>query len=382
MKIEDFYNLFPEKNCGVCGFAWCRTTARNLALGKIKLEDCVYLKTTRFKENYGKIKRALEEGIEIGSKTVIRTDEGIILIHPCYTKGKTMGELQLKAENLKFGYLDLKMLNYLLLRYKEFNNVKFSDKLDVITFDYDDRNIFVFGNGLIRVKKANNKDDLRKTIDLISRLMWGSLICSWCGSTAVECAAGACEPCSIKLCDVLSHGSPAEEKTEPKKTISIAGISDAIKEPHTRIYFEHSLQALDELNKKIKKIDVSGFEEKIRDIQYASLKFIVETPEKEKASYGLILLGISLFFENVFAALEELLDKKDKDAEMLNVAIRLFNNAYEAFKENSNIKAEEVIKNYSSFLKQKFESETALMMRNIASNAYYLARIMSKKFPA
>ncbi len=58
--VFEIYNLLPKTNCRKCGMT-CFMFATKLLQGEVRLEDCPLLLEPRYRENYEKLKKLLEE---------------------------------------------------------------------------------------------------------------------------------------------------------------------------------------------------------------------------------------------------------------------------------------------------------------------------------
>jgi TATA-box binding protein (TBP) (component of TFIID and TFIIIB) len=90
--------------------------------------------------------------------------EKVILIQPCVTdRKKVMADVQLGV------LLDLSLLGK--NPPKEFTDMRFSEKLGMAKFSYREKEILLFDNGRMRIKRAKNREDVLKTIDEIVNLL-------------------------------------------------------------------------------------------------------------------------------------------------------------------------------------------------------------------
>lgn len=182
MQLNEFYLLFKDIDCKSCGYENCRTFARRLILGKAKLSDCANL-LPGIKE---KIENALKEGVTF-SRVPPGAEAHAIIIRPCQAKGKTMGEIRLPDKNKLFPLFDSKALYEIAKKEKALSSISYSEELGFLRASLGEKNIFIFENGLVRVKQADSKADVEKTVEFIRGLISRAEICEECGGTKSEC---------------------------------------------------------------------------------------------------------------------------------------------------------------------------------------------------
>ncbi|MFQ6051229.1 MAG: (Fe-S)-binding protein [Candidatus Hydrothermarchaeota archaeon] len=421
-KMHEIYKLMPNKDCGLCGNPTCRTTSRKIATGDLNIDVCVNLNLPEYKENKEKILKILEEGVEIGaSSTVVIGEEGIAYIHPCVTEGKVMvdGRLTSGPEgqvDLKYGFLDPMMLCYVLRIYEIFKDVKCSPELGIAQIKYDGKSILIFQNGKIKIREALDKDDVMKTLRLVSRVIWGSIICSCCGNASVDCASGGCSDCTTQICPVLAGGPPEPlEEAEKEKIEETTGSTTfvRIEKLDTGSIFLDGIKFLDEIYEiAIKNMDtliekfngregnIMYSEQMIRDLfdkaNKKAIEFIVKTPRKQDATIGLLLSGIASDLTRIAESTFNLWKYKDINLppeflSFLKMARDMTYYSYISFKRADLSKGEEVRGEYSKIRKiyrmlKKYEGRDLDRIRieidRIATNAFYIARLLPKPLPA
>ncbi len=182
MELNNFYMLFQDVEC-----ASPRTFARRLILDKAKLSECPEIKGDT-KEN---IKRALKEGVSYACASCNYGSASVIL-RPCKAEGKATGEMRLSSKNKLFPLFDASALFEIALKEDVLKSISYSEELGFLSARMDEKNIFVFENGLIRVKQAEDKKDIEKTIEFIRALIKKAEICEVCGGTTEECEARYC----------------------------------------------------------------------------------------------------------------------------------------------------------------------------------------------
>ena len=182
MDLNDFYALFHDVDC-----VSPRTFARRLILGKANISECPRIRGA-VKE---KIMRALKEGITYACASCTYGSASVIL-RPCKAEGKTTGEIRISNGNKRFPLFDAGALFEIALKEKVLKNISYSEELGFLSLRMGEKTIFVFENGLIRVKQAENKKDVEETIEYVRALIKKAEICSVCGGTMNECRARYC----------------------------------------------------------------------------------------------------------------------------------------------------------------------------------------------
>ena len=182
MDLNDFYMLFHDVGC-----ASPRTFARRLILGKAKISECPQIKGV-VKE---KIMRALKDGVTYACASCTYGSTSVI-IRPCKAEGKATGEMRISNKNKRFPLFDAGALFEIALKEDVLENISYSEELGFISMRLGEKNIFVFENGLIRVKQAEGKKDVEETIEYVRALIKKAEICDVCGGTREECQAMYC----------------------------------------------------------------------------------------------------------------------------------------------------------------------------------------------
>ncbi|MCK5233624.1 MAG: hypothetical protein KAJ91_02290 [Candidatus Aenigmarchaeota archaeon] len=182
MDLNDFYALFHDVGC-----ASPRTFARRLILGVAKISECPQIKGV-VKE---KIVRALKDGVTYACASCAYGSASVIL-RPCKAEGKTTGEIRISCKNKRFPLFDAGALFEIALKEGALKNISYSEELGFISLRMGEKNIFVFENGLIRVKQAEDRKDVEETIEYVRALIKKAEICGVCGGTMDECRAMYC----------------------------------------------------------------------------------------------------------------------------------------------------------------------------------------------
>ncbi len=408
----ELHQLFPKMDCGLCGNPSCRTTARKVTTGEETIDNCVNLRRPEFERNRERIWEILKEGVEIGAKGTIVLDEaGLTYIHPCVSEaGRVTAESKLSSSpegtvDLKFGFFDPMMICWALNAAGLFTDVRCSANLGVARVNIRDKTVMIFKDGRINVRRARDKKDAIETIRLISRILWGAIICS-CGNAAVDCASGGCENCLTTVCPVIAGGppEPTGSTLHPSEQITASTISDKAKTLSSGSYFEEGSKRLDEalefviefaqrlvkglLDMKL----IEGAHQRIAEVNRLATRFIIETPRVQDASIGLILAGVALDVTRMTEAVGTIAQQKNlsgEQVELLKESIEIIKQAYSAYRAGRTDQAKQAINKYKTFRKKwsnsfrkTAEKEALVAVEKLATNGFYIARLMRKPLPA
>ncbi|UCD92567.1 MAG: hypothetical protein JSV43_01165, partial [Methanobacteriota archaeon] len=105
-------------------------------------------------------------------------------------------------------------------------------------------------------------------------------------------------------------------------------------------------------------------------------RFMIETPDDHQASIGIIFLGMA---EDLWMILDAMVLLRDVrfELEEYEMARDIALESYEAFKNNDQAKASEVLKRYREFLRKKHPKPVI----EIARSGFHIARMVAKPFP-
>jgi len=105
--------------------------------------------------------------------------ESFLLVSPCISdRTKLLCDVQLLT-NRKKTLFDARVLKRLLENYG-FTDIKVSEELGVAKFNLPEetvKEIIIFDSGRIRIKKAENREDAQRIIKIVTRILWGALLC-------------------------------------------------------------------------------------------------------------------------------------------------------------------------------------------------------------
>lgn len=210
---------------------------------------------------------SLTRGVEVRDLLKVRK-ETVLYVQPCASeRGKLMGDVELvKEPNPQF--LDPSTLCSLLeIHRRHFSELKCSPSLGVAKLKWKGREISIFKNGKLKIQRALDREEILRIANSVSRLIWGAVVCEVCGQPTLDCASGKCGKCT------------SEEGT----SIKINEISNAAP----------LLEGYSNLEKASKSGSSDELEKYLRKAQYFVLFFTIESPKKEDAMLGLVLLGES-----------------------------------------------------------------------------------------
>lgn len=389
--------------------------ARKIATGDAKPDQCVNLSTRpEYQKNLHEIRQLLREGVEIGAKgTIVIEETGVTYIHPCISEaGKVTAEARLTsgpegAVDLKYGFYDPIQLCMTLNMAGFFEDVRCSPNLGIGRVTVDNKTVLIYKDGRINVRRAKDREDAVQTIRLVSRSLWGAIICSCCGNAGVDCASGGCEDCVTRVCPVIGGGPPDPTMASrgPIQQTTASTIFDRVKALETRGHFEEGVTRLDEafeifrekslgfLEKQVvNKATLKSIEERIAQVNKSAIKFIVETPSVYDAAIGLILSGVAMDLTRMVNGLEIIMSSKEalspKLKEFFLEAVGIATEAYHDFRVVDFEKAKRIADRYTKFRKRwteafrkMSEKEVLAGVEKIAINGFYISRLLVKPLP-
>ncbi len=389
--------------------------ARKIATGDAKPEQCINLSTRpEYQKNLQRIKQLIREGVEIGAKGTIFIEEtGVTYIHPCISEaGKVTAETRLTsgpegAVDLKYGFYDPIQLCMILNMAGFFEDIRCSTKLGICRVTVDDKTILIYKDGRINVRQAKDRKDAIQTVRLVSRSLWGAIICSCCGNAGVDCASGGCEDCVTRVCPVIGGGppDPTVASRGPIQQTTASTIFDRVRYLDTKEYFEEGATQLDKaveifgeasfkfLEKQVvDRAALKLIEEKIAQVNKSAIKFIVETPSVYDAAIGLILSGVAMDLTRMVNGLEIVTSSKEalspKLREFFLEAVSIATEAYNSFRVVDFEKAKRIADRYTRFrkrwteaFKKMSEKKVLAGIEKISINGFYISRLLVKPLP-
>ena len=100
----------------------------------------------------------------------MKINEKLVVIRPCHTKGKLMGEVNF-IDIIPDLTIDLKKIENAVIKLESVKNVLYSEDLGLVKYSIADKNVFIFESGFVRVKNAINRKDIIDTIFFIRKLL-------------------------------------------------------------------------------------------------------------------------------------------------------------------------------------------------------------------
>ena len=413
-KVYEIYELMPKKDCGLCGNPTCRTSARKIAAGDMSPEKCFNLKLPEYERNLECIREILKEEIESGTKHPVELEkEGVTYINPCEGEaGRIAAETKLVSgskdtmHDLKYSFFDPFVMCWALNTSELYTDVRCSPKLGVARINLDDKTVMIFQDGRINVRKAKDRNDAIQTIRLVSRTLWASIICSYCGNAIVDCAAGVCENCLTKVCPALAGGPPDPNGSIALLTdqTTVSAIFDRAKKLKTGKYLNKGFRDLDFANTTIKKAYqdllngqfsiklINSINKKLVEANNSAIHFVETTSQVQDATIGLILAGVTLDTFRISDGLASLIQlKKPIQGELsslLTQAVKIAEQAYQSLREvdpdqakQSTIKFMEFMKEWTISCREKQNYDSMIAIEKIAINGSYIARLSTKPLP-
>jgi hypothetical protein len=213
---------------------------------------------------------SLTKGVEVGDILKFRK-EAVLYVQPCVSeRGKLMADIELKREEVGTQALDPAALCSLLETHRRrFSYLKCSPNLGVAKLVWKGREISIFKNSKLKIQRALDKEDILRLANSVARLVWGAVVCDFCGEPTINCASGQCGKC---LSEAKATVVPFEEL--PNVELLVASRSN----------LEKAIEALERGAKE-------EFERALQTAKYLALFFTIEAPRKEEAILGLALLG-------------------------------------------------------------------------------------------
>jgi ArsR family metal-binding transcriptional regulator len=196
MELSTFYQLMPQKDCGICGYGSCNTFARHVVFGKEDPAHCVWLENTI----------PIQDAVCQVKPVRTRVEENAVF-QPCITDATmVMAEFYLATKEVEYGYVDPGFCEYVLLYFDE---AKCSQSLGIGRIEWEGKELLISQTGKILIRQAVDNEDAVEACQLLSRLVSGAVICSNL-ATALECVSG---PPTLRDCEVQSPSHEEKEST-------------------------------------------------------------------------------------------------------------------------------------------------------------------------
>lgn len=243
-------------------------------------------------------------------KTELRPDTVVekgIVIHPCTTeRGKIMVDTRFSSGGLGQveRFFDFPSLCSILDAYKDrFQETRCSPSLGIARVEWKGKAISIFRNGRVKIRRVVDGKDAKRTVRFLASVLWGSVICGNCGKASLFCASGGCENC-------IEGGRRRVVRMEglPAGLVVVEGYRhlmrafEGISEIHGSI--AESIKSRGSYAPSLTKgreVDAS-----IGRSIHLALDFIVQTPGRGDAVFGLTLLGMAFNLRGMHRALAEM----------------------------------------------------------------------------
>ncbi|MEM3517362.1 MAG: hypothetical protein QW647_06205, partial [Candidatus Bathyarchaeia archaeon] len=220
----------------------------------------------------------------------------IAYIQPCASeKGKVTADIVMSKEEKEF--FNFEVLCLILDLYKiMFAEERCSQALGTAIIKWRGRDIIIFKNGRINIKRALNKEEIEKILDSLIRLLLGSIICENCKKPLIDCAFGKCKKCM-----------------NIKEELKIN--EEAFKKYLTGLFLIKSLNKLHEVSKKtlmysfnstiFDKPKLIEIYRNINDSAFEALNCIIGASTMDELSLGLIVLSLVINFKIIIQKILE-----------------------------------------------------------------------------
>lgn len=204
----------------------------------------------------------LSIGTEVRDLLRVRK-ETVLYVQPCTSeRGRLMADIELRSGDAEC--IDSRTLCSLLeIHRRRFSELKCSQNLGVAKLMWKGREISIFKNGKIKIQRAINREEILSVANSVARLIWGAELCEVCGQPALSCASGACGMCA--------QGE--------RVSIGLDELPNAELLQQSQINLQRARKAAPEEAERL-----------LNMARYQALFFAIETPRKEDAVLGLVLL--------------------------------------------------------------------------------------------
>lgn len=384
----DVHELLPKYDCGLCRNPVCMTFARNILLETQKPNECGFLA----QENLNKIQDMLPVKEIIQKHAHPNVDEDIIEINPCTEEGMVTLETQLKSKftgtDLYSDYFDQYQLCNCLSVTDIFDSVSCSSKMGYALVEIKGKRIHIFKTGKIIMRRADNREDALNTFSKISGVLLPGKLCS-CANVLADCFAGGCEICSEEVCAAILDdikGEKIEGDTTIKNVLENGDIASDEKLSDNFTILGKMATEIRKLDEEIKKGSSSQFEDSInkidelvKKVNKACIEGIIEGEVPASTIIALTQYGLG---RDLIRAKDGFLSLKDQERdEHYEVAKALLFDAYDAFKKRDITASEAIHKRYREFVSNWDENLPPVGIAKIATNGFYISRILGKPVP-
>lgn len=368
-SISEIHALLPGLDCGLCGNPVCLTLARKIAVGAQDPQDCKVI----MPEDISKIEGLVQEGIEKVS-ILRRNKDGITEIHPCTENGKVTLEIQWEpnsSEDQTYTY-DFFCPEEMCERISNttfFDVSKCSPELGYALGESKGKRVHIFKTGRVIMRRAESKEDAINTVNHVADILWPIRICS-CGNVLIDCFGGACDHCSRGKCSSLSDHYSNET--------SVGKITQArtLDEKKPSKIVPMFLSALD---------NFQGIIENMEDSRYNAVESTIEQIDNQaraliemRSILGFVLLGLSRNMRRICDALFKL--KGADEQGYFKEALAMISVVEDIFKDLNAEPGVSLLQFYEKYVKN-WDPSMPPEIAKVASNTYYIMRILGKPIP-
>jgi len=232
MDPQGLYDVTPRLDCGVCEAPTCRAFARRTLSARSALGDCPILRRAEYADRRARFAAQLEGMLRARDERGAAEEltGGVTYIRPCAEdSSKVTAETRLQRRfpvppPLRLEVFDPSTWDWMLRSLELFQTARCSEDLGVARIEASGMTIMVFRDGRVNVRAAPDEKQAMGMIRLVSRTLWGSVICD-CGNTSMDCAGGACTECHERPCPALDAEPFAFASAPPQADVEIDGLS-------------------------------------------------------------------------------------------------------------------------------------------------------------
>jgi hypothetical protein len=381
VEVREIYVQLPRTDCGLCGNPSCWTFARRVYANLQKAPEC----PCNTEEGKKRIESIVGKGIQLTRKNV---ESRSIECRPCGEYTKVTLESQLPTiDDTVFDLFDTEEMCLLLHNTCTFTDVRCSEDTGYSMFSHLSSGVHVFKTGRVIVRRATDEVSARKTLNLLQRSLWGSVICS-CGNTAISYAGGAVKNCGL-------YPFPPMLWNIPSGKVHMASLKEIIPEFKRRKLGKTLAKTLDELGeieaaigvlrgrlKSKVRLDAElhrrDLEPRIQHIDGLGSAFLVETKRNEEALIGLVLNGLARDLARVVVSLSS--SYSDEEAPLLQDSLEIVAEGVRALIAGTT--PDDALGLYDEFVRSWRESSKNSNIFKIATNGSYICSMASTRFPA
>jgi hypothetical protein len=265
-----------------------------------------------------------------------------------------------------------------------------SSKMGYALVENKGKRTHVFKTGRIIMRRADDRNDALHTLGHISRMLMPARLCS-CQNTLVDCFGGACDNCVNGECAALIDATDAENEYQ-KKGYTIGELLKEMDEKgNERLKDNFSLigNIASELRKIKNDIDVQvnierdtyikPTEELVARISRNCMEILRGEINLDETVVALAQYGIA---RDLIRARDGLLSLDESgESEMFAKATQILFDAYSSFENRDLEGSKDIQKEYMEFTKAIKEQSVPFGLIKVATNGFYISRILGKPVP-